>query len=85
MTIVLKLYAMLTDYLPEQGRDQKHEVDVELPENATVAYVIERFALPAKWVHLVLLNGVYIPPQQRATRTLREGDALAIWPAVAGG
>jgi sulfur carrier protein ThiS len=85
VTIVLKLYAMLTDYLPNQGRDQKHEVDVELPENATVAQVIERFALPEKWVHLVLVNGVYIPPAQRASRTLREGDALAIWPAVAGG
>ncbi|HET9652260.1 MAG TPA: MoaD/ThiS family protein [Usitatibacter sp.] len=85
MRIVLKLYAMLTDYLPQQGRDQKHEVDVELPEGATVAQVIERFGLPERWVHLVLVNGVYVPPAHRPTRTLREGDALAIWPAVAGG
>ena len=85
MRIVLKLYAMLTDYLPEKGRDQKHEVDVELPEDTTVAHVIERFNLPAKWVHLVLVNGVYIPPERRASHALREGDALAVWPAVAGG
>ena len=85
MKIVLKLYAMLTDYLPEQGRDQKHEVDVELPDHATVAHVIERFGLPQRWVHLVLVNGVYVPPEQRLSRALRDGDALAIWPAVAGG
>jgi len=83
--IVLKLFAQLTDYLPNQGRDQKHEVDLDLPEESTVAHVIERFNLPAKLVHLVLVNGVYIPPAQRLSRVLRDGDALAIWPAVAGG
>lgn len=85
MKIVLKLYAMLTDYLPEQGRDQKHEVDVELPDGATVAHVIERFGLPPRLIHLVLVNGIYIPPDHRLSRTLRDGDALAIWPMVAGG
>jgi sulfur carrier protein ThiS len=83
--IVFKLYAQLTDYLPNQGRDQKHEIDVELHDGATVAHVIERFALPEKLLHLVLVNGVYIPPDQRLSRVLREGDALAIWPQVAGG
>lgn len=85
MKIVFKLYAQLTDYLPNQGRDQKHEIEVDLPEAATVAHVIERFKLPDKLLHLVLVNGVYIPPEQRLSRVLREGDALAIWPAVAGG
>lgn len=83
--IVFKLYAQLTDYLPNQGRDQKHEIDIEIPDEATVAHVIERFALPERLLHLVLVNGVYVPPDQRASRVLREGDALAIWPAVAGG
>ena len=36
-------------------------------------------------VHLVLVNGVYVPPAERATRTLEEGDVLAIWPPIAGG
>ena len=85
MKIVLKLYAQLTDYLPNQGRDQKHEIDVEVAEHASVAHVIERFNLPQKLLHLVLVNGVYIPPEQRPSRLLRDGDALAIWPAVAGG
>lgn len=83
--IVFKLYAQLTDYLPNQGRDQKHEIDIEVADDATVAHVLERFALPERLLHLVLVNGVYVPPDQRATRMLRDGDALAIWPAVAGG
>jgi sulfur carrier protein ThiS len=41
--------------------------------------------MPMKLVHLVLVNGVYVPPEQRATRALCEGDVLAIWPPIAGG
>jgi len=36
-------------------------------------------------VHLVLVNGSYIAPEQRASQTLAEGDVLAIWPPIAGG
>ncbi|MGB9149478.1 MAG: MoaD/ThiS family protein, partial [Burkholderiales bacterium] len=38
-----------------------------------------------EWVHLVLLNGVYVYPPERQTTRLRDGDALAIWPPIAGG
>ena len=41
--------------------------------------------LPPRLVHLVLVNGVYVAPEQRKARTLAPGDALAIWPPVAGG
>ena len=47
--------------------------------------MIERFKLPEKLVHLVLVDGRYIEPAHRATRVLREGEALAIWPPIAGG
>jgi sulfur carrier protein ThiS len=84
MKITFKLYASLTDYLPPQARgDNRVELDV-LP-GATIAQVAEPFGLPHKLVHLVLVNGVYVPPEQRATRTLVEGDVLAIWPPIAGG
>ncbi len=50
-----------------------------------IAQVIEPFALPPKLVHLVLVNGVYVAPEDRCTRVLNEGDVLAIWPPIAGG
>lgn len=39
---------------------------------------MERYRLPEKQVHLVLVNGSYIAPEHRASRTLAEGDVLAI-------
>ena len=85
MKVVLKLYASLTDYLPPEGRDRSHAVDVEVPADTTIDAMIERFRLPRRAVHLVLVNGVYVAPEIRARRTLAEGDHLAIWPPVAGG
>jgi molybdopterin converting factor small subunit len=83
MQITLKLYATLGEYLPPGQRHNAVDIDVE-PE-CSVADVIERFHLPDKLVHLVLINGVYIAPGARSQRTLRGGDVLAMWPPVAGG
>ena len=47
--------------------------------------VIDRFKLPPKLVHLVLVNGVYIPPRARDGHALAANDELAIWPPIAGG
>jgi sulfur carrier protein ThiS len=54
-------------------------------ETATVDAVLKPFLLPPKLVHLVLVNGTYIPPEARAGTVLRENDALAVWPPIAGG
>ena len=50
-----------------------------------IAQIIEPFGLPEKMVHLVLVNGSYVAPEDRMSKTLKEGDALAIWPPIAGG
>jgi sulfur-carrier protein len=84
MNITLKLFATLSDYLPEQAR-QKNQLALEVPPGTSVAEVIGRFNLPERQVHLVLVNGLFIPHDSRLTTTLAEGDALAIWPPVAGG
>jgi sulfur carrier protein ThiS len=84
MQITFKLYATLTEYLPPERRTS-NQVVLDVPPEATIAQVIEPFNLPMKLVHLVLINGAFVPPEQRATRQLVDGDVLAIWPPIAGG
>ncbi len=84
MQITFKLYASLGEYLPADKR-RGNEMTLDVPEGSTVSSVTGPFNLPDKLVHLVLVNGHYIPPDQRGTRPLVEGDVLAIWPPVAGG
>jgi sulfur carrier protein ThiS len=83
MQITVKLFASLTDYLPAGAAHNKVVLDVA--EDTTIAAIVQSLNLPPKLVHLVLVNGYYIAPDARAGRRLRPGDALAIWPPVAGG
>lgn len=84
MNITFKLFASLGDYLPASVRPA-NEMPLPVQEGATISQVIEPFGLPPKLVHLVLVNGKYIAPDQRATHALVDGDVLAIWPPIAGG
>jgi sulfur carrier protein ThiS len=83
MQITLKLFATLGDFLPAGSR--YNQIEVEVPVGVTVASVIQQHQLPDKLVHLVLVNGVYINPLERASKVLQAGDVLAIWPPIAGG
>ena len=65
MKITLKLFATLTDYLPPESK-YTNIVELDVPTGTTVGMLIEQKALPAKWVHLVLVNGRYIDPDKRA-------------------
>ncbi len=83
MRIKLKLYALLTDYLPPGS--QNHTTELEVAPDATPHQVIDRFKLPRQMCYLVLLNGVYLNPEERDRPVFKDGDALAIFPQVAGG
>lgn len=84
MKITFKLFASLTDYLPQQVRTS-NQMDLEVADGATILQIIAPFSLPEKMVHLVLINGKYIAPEERATHALQPDDVLAIWPPIAGG
>jgi sulfur-carrier protein len=84
MKITFKLFASLTDFLPAQVR-YANQVELDVAAGATILQIIEPFGLPEKMVHLVLINGRYIAPADRATLALQPGDVLAIWPPIAGG
>jgi molybdopterin synthase sulfur carrier subunit len=60
-------------------------VALDIAPEVTIGQLVEQYRLPAKQVHLVLVNGSYIAPEHRASKTLVEGDVLAIWPPIAGG
>jgi sulfur carrier protein ThiS len=83
MQITLKLFANLTDYLPRGSRNNRLDLDID--ESDTVQGVLVRHQVPERLTHLVLVNGVYIPPAARATQRLAPGDQLAVWPPIAGG
>lgn len=83
MRVTVKLYATLSDYLPAGSKNNR--VEIEVAESAAVDAVLAPFSLPPKLTHLVLINGVYVPPAERASTALGEGDTLAVWPPIAGG
>ncbi|MBI5258767.1 MAG: MoaD/ThiS family protein [Burkholderiales bacterium] len=84
MNITFKLYASLTQYLPPEVQ-RVNQMPLEVSPEASIADIVAPFNMPPKLLHLVLVNGVFIPPEERASRRLAEGDVLAIWPPIAGG
>lgn len=88
MRITFKAFATLGEYLPRQhgGHARSgNELPLDVEEGTTLQAVIDRFPLPRPLVHLVLVNGEYILPAERERHVLRDGDAVAIWPPIAGG
>ena len=83
MKIRIKLYAALGKYLPAGA--VKNESDMEVAEGATPEAAFNALNVPLEQCHLVLVNGLFVPPTERGTRALVEGDHLAAWPPVAGG
>lgn len=83
MDVTLKLYASLGSYLPDHAR--KNEAVVSVDEGTSVEALIDSYDVPREACHLVLLNGVFQPPGQRGQSILKPGDAVAVWPPVAGG
>jgi sulfur carrier protein ThiS len=84
MKITFKLFASLQDYLPVEAK-ARNALQLDLPDGTTVQQIIERFGLPQKSCHLVLIDGNFVPPAERVSRTLKDGETLAIWPPIAGG
>jgi len=82
-TVTLKLYAQLGPYLPEGA--QKNQADVVVKPGTTIRALLDAYQVPPEMCHLVLVNGIYKSPPARESEVLKAGDAVAVWPPVAGG
>ena len=83
MRITVKLYASLAEYLPPEAQSNAFMLDTG---DATSPHqVLDSCGVPRARAHLLLVNGSYVPPPERDTYVLAEGDVLAAWPPVAGG
>jgi len=81
--MTLKLYASLGTYLP--GEAKKNCLETSVRDGTTIEEVLDAYGVPREACHLVLLNGVFQKPDTRSTTVLKDGDAVAVWPPVAGG
>jgi molybdopterin converting factor small subunit len=77
MIVHLKFFAGLRDAIP--GRKSPYSVD--LPADATVEQVLDRFGVPRDKPKILLVNGRHADLRH----VLREGDTLSVFPPVAGG
>ena len=82
MKITLKLYTKLGKYLPENA--SKNQAIIEIEENCDVKRVLGKYGVPSDQRHLVMVNGIHIMLEERATRVLSESDSLAVWPPTTG-
>ena len=82
MNITLKLYTKLGKYLPENA--SKNQAIIKKEENCDVERVLDKYGTPPDQRHLVMVNGIYILPEERATSVLSVSDSTAVWPPTTG-
>ena len=82
MKITLKLYGGLKTYLPAHA--SKNQAVIQIEEGLNVEQALNNCGIPSAQRHLVMVNGVYITPEQRTTKVLSQKDSLAVWPPSTG-
>lgn len=75
MNITVKLFATLRAFNSEKI------FPVEVPEDASIETIIKQIDVPIEEVAIIMVNGI----GKKKENTLKEGDVLALFPAVGGG
>ena len=76
MKITLKLYAGLSQFLPENA--VRNEAEIRIDPGLDLPGGLDYYGVPSEQCHLVLVNGVYVPPGDREGYLLSRSDALAV-------
>jgi molybdopterin converting factor small subunit len=82
MKIKVKLYATLRQYVPNSEDLLARGEGWEVADGATLGEVVKMVNLPEGLKVLTLLNGAHCNDQGRI---LKDGDALLLYPLMAGG
>ena len=80
MDIEVSLFANLNKFLPAGSSGRKAHLNV--PDETTIQALLDRLNIPATSVHLVAINGRH---QQDLRYVLHDGDAVSLFPPLAGG
>lgn len=80
MQIAVKLFATLRRHLPPEASGGKATLTLE--DGATIATLLHRLDIPPELAQMVLVNG---EQTREFDRPLADGDAVSIFPPVAGG
>lgn len=83
MEVTVKLFATLGKYLPHNAKH--NEVRMDIADGTSVSQLIRQLDLPLALTQVVMLNGIYIDPDDHEHTTLSPGDEFAVFPPVAGG
>lgn len=83
MKITVKTAGLLGKHLP--AGSASNLAQLEIPEGATPADVIELLGMPPEEPYLVARNGTVVPSKQRRSCHLTENDSLSIMPPIKGG
>jgi molybdopterin converting factor small subunit len=79
ITVRVKLFATLRRQFPDLGIDEA--LEVELPDDATVAQLVEKLQLPKEQVRIMFVNNTF----QKGDYSLSNGDEVGIFPPIGGG
>ena len=79
MQITLKLIATYRKLLPEGAKG--NTIQIEIAEGSPVEEILTKYGVPGERESVILVNGHAPEPGQ----TLKPGDTLVAFPALAGG
>lgn len=83
MKVAIQLFGGLREMLP-QGSDFNRG-EVELPEGASIEYLLQRVALPEHEDCLIIIDDARIHPQDYPDRKLKDGEEVVFLPPIKGG
>ena len=80
MRVDVRLYATFVKYAPTQRAGDPFELELE--DTASLADLIHKAGIPEGEVHLAIINGRIAHDR---SRSLQQGDRVALFPPVGGG